>query len=168
MKRVGVMLERYVKTQKLSGQSLNVRTGNLRRSIFHQVGVVDDDAFVVIGADLEKAPYARIQEMGGVIRPKRAAHLAIPIGEATTKSGVARFSARDLISQPQAYGYVGTFTRNKIIFGKLPNGRIEPLFVLKNQVTIKAVGYLSGTVKEKRGEIRQMLLEDLKNAADSQ
>jgi hypothetical protein len=48
--------------------------------------------------------------------------------------GVARFSARDLISNPQAFGYVGTFVHNRIIFGKKAGDNIVPLFVLKESV----------------------------------
>ena len=161
MRKIGVMMERYIKTQKLSGQALQARTGNLRRSIFYRVGTTQDDAFVVVGADLEKAKYARVQELGGVIRPKRSANLAIPIGEARTRNGVARFTARDLIGNPGAFGYTGTFVRNRIIFGK-KGQRIYPLFVLKPQVEIKAVGYLSGSVAEKRGEMVDLLTAELK------
>ena len=164
MNTIGIEMTRYVKTQKLSGQSLNVRSGNLRRAIFYRVGSTSDDSFVFIGADLNKAIYARIQEYGGVIRPKNAAHLTIPIGEALTGNGVARFTARQLIQSPGSYGYVGTFTRNKVIFGRRENKTFEPLFVLKDQVTIKRVGYLNDSMRERKDWMRGVVKLELEKA----
>jgi len=161
MEKVGQGLERHVKTQKLSGQALKARTGNLRRAIFHKVGAVANDVIGVVGVDLAKAKYGRIQELGGVIRPKKSKHLTIPLDAAKTGNGVARFTARDVISSPGSYGYVGTFTRNNIIFGKQDGGGIVPLFALKTSVTIRAVGYLKSTVEEKMSWIKQTLMDSI-------
>jgi phage gpG-like protein len=153
---VGRELEKHVKVNHLSGQSLDVRTGNLRRAIFHEVGrTIDGDAFAKVGADKKKAPYAPIHELGGIIRPKKSRHLTIPLSAAQTRKGVAKFSARDVIGNPTAFGYVGTFTHNKIIFGKKSDGGIEPLFKLADQVTIKAVGYLTKTAAEKKDWVQR-------------
>lgn len=157
---VGRELEKHVKTQHLSGQSLDARTGNLRRSIFHEVGRLGDgDAFAKIGADIKKAPYARVHELGGIIRAKNGRFLTIPLSAARTGKGVARFSARDVIGRPEAFGYVGTFTHNRIIFGKTADGGIEPLFKLQEQVTVKAVGYLTKTAREKAAWVQRTLHE---------
>jgi hypothetical protein len=162
---IGRELEKHVKTKHLSGQSLDVRTGNLRRAVFHEVGrLPDGDVFTKLGVDKKKAPYAAIHEMGGVIRPKKARHLTIPLTAARTGKGVAKFSARDVIQNPGSFGYVGTFTHNKIIFGKKQDGGIEPLFALKDQVTIKAVGYLSKTVQEKRAWVISTLNDYVRDA----
>jgi hypothetical protein len=148
---VGRELEKHVKVNHLSGQDLDVRTGNLRRAIFHEVGRLQGgDAYARIGADIKKAPYARVHELGGTIRPKKSRYLTIPLTAAQTKKGVARFSARDVIQNPAGFGYTGTFVHNHVIFGKKLSGGIEPLFALKDSVTIKAVGYLSRSANEKR------------------
>jgi hypothetical protein len=158
MGRVGRELERHVKQNKLSGQLLDYRSGNMRRAVFHEVGTLPGgDSFARVGVDIKKAPQARIQELGGVIRPKRAKHLTIPLKAAQTANGVARFSARDVIDRPQTFGYVGTFTHNDVIFGKKADGGFEPLFALKDQVTIKGVGYLSSTAEEKKAWVAETI-----------
>jgi hypothetical protein len=162
---VGRELEKHVKVNHLSGQDLDVRTGNLRRAIFHEVGrTIDGDAFAKVGADIKKAPYARVHELGGIIRPKKSRHLTIPLTAAQTRKGVARFSARDVIGNPSGFGYVGTFTHNKIIFGKKSDGSIEPLFKLADQVTVKAVGYLTKSAAEKRAWIESTVRQYVSDA----
>jgi phage gpG-like protein len=58
-KRLAIMLQRYVKESKLSGQVLNVRTSTLHRSINQRV---DEDK--VIGYVGTNVPYGRIHEFG--------------------------------------------------------------------------------------------------------
>ncbi len=113
---------------------LHVRTGHLKGSI--SVGSVESDSetisvSVFAGQDL---PYARAQEYGATIRPKRSSFLAIPIGEALTPAGVARFGPREIT----ANGYSGSFVAHGVIFGTNGRGHAEPLFALKRSVTIPA------------------------------
>jgi hypothetical protein len=162
---VGRELEKHVKTQHLSGQSLDPRTGNLRRAVFHAVGMLSTaEAFAKVGVDIKKAPYARVHELGGTIRPTKSKHLTIPLGNAKTAKGVGRFTARQLIERPESFGYVGTFTHNKIIFGKRDDGGIEPLFKLADSVTIKAVGYLTKTVEEKKAWVHKTINDFVREA----
>lgn len=150
MRRVGLGIEAHVKANALAGQGLQARTGTLRRAVFSRVEATGaGDAVAIVGVDLAKAPYGRAHEMGGTIRPKRSAMLAIPLGEARTGKGVTRFSARDLMSNPGAFGYTGAFVRNNVIYGT-KNRKATPLFALKPSVTVRAVGYLKGSVEEKR------------------
>jgi phage gpG-like protein len=58
-RRLAIMLQGYVKEEKLSGQVLHVRTGNLRRSINQRV---DEDR--VIGYVGTNVPYGRVHEFG--------------------------------------------------------------------------------------------------------
>jgi hypothetical protein len=149
MRRIGMGIEAHVKG-KLSGQVLKARTGNLRRALFSRVQTTGrDDVVAIVGVDSTKAPHGRIHEVGGIIRPRRASNLAIPIGEAQTRGGVARFTARQLVQNPRAFGYTGAFFRKNVLFGNR-NRRPVPLFVLKPQVSIKRTGYLSGSVEEKK------------------
>lgn len=78
-------LEAYIKTQKLSGQVLKVRTGALKSSI--QSRVEDKGALAVYGYvySAGNVKYAAIHEFGGqtpprVIVPRKAAVLAFMVG----------------------------------------------------------------------------------------
>jgi len=148
MRRIGLGIESHVKG-KLRGQVFKARTGTLSRAVFSRTQATGGDVVVVVGVDSAKAPYGRIHEVGGIIRPRRGSNLAIPIGEAKTRGGVARFSARQLMQNPRAFGYTGAFFRKNVLFGH--RNRVPvPLFVLKPQVAIKGTGYLSGSIEEKR------------------
>jgi len=83
---------------------------------------------VVISAGGNEAPYARIHHEGGIIRPKNAKYLAIPI------TAMARlYKPRD---------YPGnTFIAKGVIFLN-EGGRITPLYALKKQVVIPARRYM--------------------------
>ena len=59
-----------------AGEPPRTRTGTLRRSIGFWRVTKDS---VAIGADMEAAPYARIQEFGGIIRPKKGPWLVFQI-----------------------------------------------------------------------------------------
>ena len=68
------LLESHIKADKLSGQVLNVRTGNLRRSIFS--GVEDNGDTIEIWAKQSgDVKYGAIHEFGG----KTAAHEILPV-----------------------------------------------------------------------------------------
>lgn len=188
MRRIGRLFETTIKGEFLSGQMLRVRTGTGRRSIFHRIEAVgngdEGDIVLFVGADLGTARYMRLQALGGIIRPTKGRYLTIPIGAAKTANGVARFSARDVIEDPQAHGYDSTFFRNQILFGVKGRfrkqtvegqrvsvrqgsiGTVEPLFVLKTSVTIPAHNYLAAArdrlqpaVAEELGNIGKALIE---------
>lgn len=177
-RRIGQKYETTIKGEFLSGQLLTPRTGTGRRSIFHRIetdatGGETGDIVAVVGADLGTARYMRLQALGGIIRPKRGQYLAIPIGEAKTGNGVPRFSARDLISDPGAYGYDSTFIAKNIIFGvkgRFRRGTVEgqrvsvrqgsvgtaiPLFVLRTSVTIPARNYLIAATERLKPFVRE-------------
>ncbi len=166
--KVGLGLEAHLKQNHLSGQSLGVRTGTGRRASFNRVETGSDrEIVVVVGSDLRKAKYMRAQDQGATLSPKSAAHLTIPIGAARTPKGVTRFTAREVISSPGSFGYTGTFVKNGIIFGSRGQGqKPEPLFALKQRVTMKAVGFLAHTLNEKRewasGQINTAIAAEVK------
>jgi len=94
-----------------------------------------DDARVVLRSDMA-APfnYALTHEKPGVtvVRPKRGKYLTIPLPAALNPSGTLKQSAR---------AYEDSFVLrskkgNLLIVRTKGNGEIEPLFVLKEQVTI--------------------------------
>lgn len=165
MRTVGLEMVRYIRSEQLSGQLLQRRTGNTNRATFYEVGVDrDDNAFARVGVDLKKAPGARAQELGGVITPKNGKYLTIPLDAAKTQRGVSRFRARDVIANPGAFGFVGTFTRDKIIFGKKDDRSVVPLFALREQVVLKPVGFMTKAVENKAAWIRQTVADAVRKA----
>lgn len=139
---------------------LHVRTGAMKSSV--QVLPMEEDAASItarvgIGGGL---PYPPIHEYGGTIRPVNAQMLAIPIGEALTGAGVARFGPRDI----EAAGYDSSFVvkaeyshgGQAIIYGKR-GGEIVPLFVLVSSVTIPARPFARPALAGMQGEVHRTL-----------
>lgn len=60
-----VELQGYIKAEKLSGQVLNVRTGNLRRNINHRITETGSTITGTVGTNVE---YARLHEYGGTVK----------------------------------------------------------------------------------------------------
>lgn len=124
---------------------LNRRTGNLRRSIV--IEPITGSGIEQTGRVGSAMIYARVQELGGTIRAKNVKNLTIPLGPVKTPKGVARGSARDIISNPGSFGYDGTFFHNKILFGRR-NGKAEPLFKLKPSVTLPSRPFAQPAMEE--------------------
>lgn len=153
MRRAVELTGEAVQTQvvlNLQGRILRVRSGSLigawnsaRRSVERQG---DHGARLVFGPG--SLPYAAIHEYGGVVTGNP--NLTIPLDEAKTAAGAARYSARRVISDPSVGGFAGTFfgksrAGNVILFG-VPGGRNArpvPLFVLKQSVRIPPRRYVS-------------------------
>jgi len=78
--------------------------------------------------------YARILEKGGTIKPKNGRYLSIPIGPLARRSGLS----------PMNFPFGSFFFRSKkgnLIFAvreQVTRGKMTPLFVMKESVTIKA------------------------------
>lgn len=157
--RIGVnRIVRVIRIEKLNGQLLHKRTGTLARSVFGTAADLGDDVIGVVGADLKKASYGRAQELGATIKAVRVQNLTIPLDAVLTGKGVARFSAREVIQNPSAYGYKSTFFRNHVLFGVTPEKKVVPLFALKKQVVLKPVGYIGDTVRQQTPLVKQDLL----------
>ncbi len=166
LSKAGFMLEGYIKREKLSGQVLHVRSGRLRASVT-AAPPVDEGADIVVRVG-PHVIYARIHEFGGTIYPTRAQFLTIPMQAALTGAGVARFTARDLISSPQIGGFTRTFFRNHVLYGVSgTRGKPVPGFALKQSVTIPERPYLRPALAEKRGEIVQLLAASVERALKS-
>jgi phage gpG-like protein len=61
METIGTVMEAYVKVNKLSGQALHRRTGNLSRSITHRTTDAGGAINAIVGTN---ASYARVHEYG--------------------------------------------------------------------------------------------------------
>jgi len=134
---------------------LHVRSGDLRRSMAAMA--VEEDSHGIRGGMVagQGLPYAPIHEHGGTIVPKNGTYLTIPIGEALTDAGVARFGALDA----EAEGYK-TFVRNNIIFG-VKDGQLFPLFILVTSVTIPARPFVGPTLDANRDWIEDRIQKNI-------
>ncbi len=72
MRRATEYVRGYIVKNKLSGQVLNRRTGRLAGSISSAQRIEGQDVVGMVGSNLK---YARIHELGGVIRPKNFKYL---------------------------------------------------------------------------------------------
>jgi hypothetical protein len=104
----GAQFVRVMKERRFTGYEgrtpesgkLQNRTGTLRKSIdFTPLEPVIGGRIGVI-CYTSGVKYARMQEYGGEVTPRRAKNLTIPLEDNLTKAGVTRYgSARDLIDQ---------------------------------------------------------------------
>lgn len=123
--------EHRLKTDNLKGGGVHRRSGFLSRGVQTKTsgtGVRD----VEVSTYIFGVPYARVQELGGVIRPRRKKWLTIPLDAAKTGSGVLR---------ARAPFWEDTFFRRSkkgnLILWQKKGDEIIPLFVLKKQVRLK-------------------------------
>ena len=148
----GALATSAMRAQRAAVHSLSAsggqRSGALQRSIRGRVHVIDDNNAEVIvqaGGQLSGSAvrYAAIQEYGsamlpgGVIRPKKAKYLSIPIHPNTiTPAGVSRYlSPRDV---PEPLHFIEAENGKKY----LSNEAGEPYYALLSSVTIKPRRYL--------------------------
>ena len=164
VKAVGISVhERLV--ENVSNRILKRRTGNLARSIQWRTVESKNGISLFVGSGVltgGRVPYANILETGGVIRPKRAKWLTIPLRGALTKAGATK--------NPSARDFPNTFIKksksgNLIIFQKAKGG-IIPLFVLKKSVTIPEKAYLSKTLETMKPRIFSIMDETLQKELD--
>lgn len=123
---------------RLRGDPLNTRSGQLRRSLRNRV-TGSSLSGMTLRLTSSGARHARIQERGGTITPSKARNLAIPLKAAKTPAGVARYTARRAFEKFRGKIWVGKSKRgNLLIFrkrGKTARS-IRPLFVLKKRVKL--------------------------------
>ena len=155
------MLRGHIVDDKLSGHPLKARSGRLRNSITSEVSPNGNEATGLISTAV---PYARIQEFGGTITARAAANLTIPLAAALGGNGEARFSARELIANPALGGFIGTFVRKQILFGKGAGGAITPLFKLQASVEIPPHSFFRSALAEKRSQILALFRTGVANA----
>ncbi len=114
-------------------RTLHNRTGSLRQSLKSRVSdPTSVHARVTMSLRVFSAgvPYARIQEFGGTITPKRAKWLTIPLDANMTTTGVTKLSARRAISKG---GFFSTSKKGNLL---IRDSEGVPLFVLKKKVKI--------------------------------
>lgn len=148
------------------------RSGRLRASIAASVEPVSD------GLELRgraggnskggaQVRYARMQEYGGVQRPRNAKMLAIPVGPALTGAGVSKFaSPRDVPGLVLVRSRGGAFLLVKS--GEGMSGRSKKIgevwYVLKRQVTIPAQPYMRPAMQVVRVLLPDVLSKNVSQA----
>jgi len=152
-----------------------VLLGNLARSLS---GVVESWKRARWGTLGKRVAYALIQERGGVIRPKKANRLWIPIGEAKTAAGAPRFSPTDLMGDPESLGFKssgiglwagkGKKVATDTAFGFTADGKAQGLFKLVREVRIQAAnaghGYAMFSLEKRLDEYNQSAAARIENA----
>lgn len=147
--------------RRISGTPLHSRTGLLRRSIRGTVPAGRDAGDVVVR--LEASPkYAATHEYGATIKPTRSRYLAIPLGAMKTRAGVSRVPSPR--SVPDAFFWQSK-AGNKFIARARPDGGIEPLFLLREQVRIKARPFIRPSLAEAAAGLRRRLGAAVRRAA---
>ncbi len=131
--------------RRLRGEVLHRRSGTLISSI--TIEPIEETSEGMTGAVGTNEEYAQIQERGGTISAKRVRNLTIPLAAMLTPRGVARASARDVISQPASFGLTGTFFRKGLLFGKRKDS-VVPLFALRPSVNLPPRPYMQPSLEE--------------------
>jgi hypothetical protein len=155
----------------LSGQVLSRRTGNLAKSItgraFREKGVPGFKVGIFRGPALR---YAGVLEYGTkgynskspypTIKPKKAKALAMPINDALTPAGVARFlSPRDFSRQKEELIFVpyqrgsgaigGLYTSTELIKGETNFENAKASYLLLAKADIKPRWYLRNGLRRR-------------------
>ena len=148
---------------------LHVRSGRLRASIGSEVEATPTGHDLIYRAGAQtgrgSVSYARLQELGGTVRPVSARYLAIPVGPAKTPAGVSRWaSPRDagfpLRFVPTRSG--GLLVRDT---GKGKARRSVVYYVLRASVTIPARPYLRPAAEAAAQALPDVLLTELVRGA---
>jgi hypothetical protein len=149
----------------LTGQYLRARSGQLRTAV---QGWLDKPLDAIVGvrpnSKVEKYKWLLGEESIGPIFPKRAKALTIPIGEALTSAGVARFaSVKDAevslgvkIFRPKGKNVLG-YIRGK-------KGKFRPLFVLVKSVFVQPTGALIDGVLDSEDKIVGLIESKISDA----
>lgn len=140
----------YTGRQGTEGGLLQNRSKFLRNSFKFQVaGGLGSGSNLTLFVFSTGVKYARMQEYGGTVRPKRAKYLTIPLSDAMTPSGVQRYpgGARQLFtSYPSQMSVVKSPKSGKLFIisdgkpgVKNPKGKnadLQWLYILKKSVVI--------------------------------
>jgi phage gpG-like protein len=94
MRQATQFLRGYIVKNKLSGQVLHRRSGKLAGSIMGTEKIEGGDVVGIVGSNLK---YARIHELGGIIRPKNFTYLHFKIGDEWIKTKEVNMPKRSYI-----------------------------------------------------------------------
>ena len=140
--RAALLGERAAKLL-LTGQPLNVRSGRLRASVQSEVKESEEgwDLALRAGGGARDVRYARIHELGGVIRPVNAKFLAIPLPIARTAAGVSRYASPRHVPVPLRFAR--SRGGNPLLVESSGRNAGRPWYVLRKSVRMPARPYLA-------------------------
>jgi hypothetical protein len=160
MSEFGGKFLRVFTRERLKGGGVRMRSGSLARSFNYNVL---DQAGKLTLVVWSTSKYARLQEFGtkglpgGVLRPKNARALAIPVGPALTPSGVSKFTSPRQVAGLQVFKprfklpFLGMVGRGKKAM------RVTPWFLLRKSVKIEGNMKLFITWKEQAPGVIPMM-----------
>lgn len=141
-----------------SSELLHARTGTLARAWTVRPDATDPLTFVASNM----TPYAAILNRGGEIKAKNVA-LAIPIGEAVTARGVAKWAGpREAEKALGTKLFVWKSKQGNAFLAASIKKRLTPLFLLRGQVTIPARHYVEAAIESARDAAIQQVRNALK------
>ena len=132
-------------------------TGTLGRSIQVDASKITS-LRVRIGTNL---PYGRIQEFGGVIRPKKVQRLPVPLNrEAKLLQRRGSLRSANLTLIPRR-------GKDSLLVRKTKGGGIKPLFILKKSVTLPARPWVRPTRVRVAPRVLKLISQGVKASAAS-
>ena len=151
----------------ISGKIIDRRTGQMARGLSWANAEVSGKGDAVLTLK-STSPQALLLEHGtaglpgGVLRPKTAKFLTIPLPAAMTAGGVLKKSARE---------WDNTFIRkskkgNLIIFQTVGKGKIMPLFLLRKSIKMEPKRWFSISVDEALPMLKTRILDEEKRSAE--
>lgn len=147
------ILERHVK-DTIRGK-FGAGTGEFPRS--YKAVMISGNAAVV--SDLV---YARIQDKGGTIRPRRRKFLAIPISQEAKKKAK---TAHGLREWPRDRLRIIKTRKGTLIAAEIKDKMVTVHYVLKKEVTLSGKQYLTEALKSAKGPMQDAYDAQMKRAA---
>ena len=123
-------------------------TGALARSFLPARFVQSSEG--IAAAAVSDLPYAEIQDVGGVITPKNADHLAIPLTSVAKKQNPREWPAKRLFFLEIKR------TRNKFLAERV-GSKLRFHYLLRERVRIPATNYLSKAMEAAEPEINDII-----------
>jgi hypothetical protein len=152
---------------RLSGVDRKRRTGNLARSVAtsepRRVGTGGWEGLFGYGRGVA-ARYARILEEGGTITPKSAKVLAVPVGNALTATGRARFASPREVEGGFWLSRPGRPPLVVVERGGSKSRRLDVLFVGLPRVTLEGKRSAAKAAEAAQGQARRVLDEQIRAA----
>ena len=168
--KLEVSVKRNMADYSPGGNSrIQVRTGKLRQSIVGRVQGEKDltKLAVLLTAGNRSVPYARIQEMGGVVRPRRARNLRIPLPHILTGAGAVK-------GKYQIYNQGGKWmtgdgkptwiSRSGRAIMVNEGGRPTPIWALKREVKLKPRLGLGSAINDGSDMMRTEVLRAIRRS----
>lgn len=137
-------LRDFIVTDRLSGQILNVRSGQLRSGVRHRRKAPGHWQVT------SSVPYGAAHEFGATITPKKGKYLSIPVGKALTASGVPRYASP---RQVPDLVYIERKGKKPILAKKKRNGGLDVYFVLVKKTVLRKKRWMGSALEEQKDKI---------------